>query len=379
MLFGALIAAGVAIAAGVVRAQSKMPVRNHLMRRSRQGAGTALRIVLIGGPILLVFLVLFASADAVFEDQVSRLTNFDLSSVAPHVFWLVAGAWFGGGVLWASYEGPLLTVPDVQLPEQRRLGLVEVATILGALALLFAAFVAVQLRYLFGGHEVVQASIGLTYAEYARRGFFELVTAGVLLLPLLLTADWARRRGGRGDAIFRGLAGLLVALLFVVMASALQRVAVYEQAYGLTEARLYAVAVLLWLAIVFALFARLLVLARNDEFVAGAIAAAVAVLAILTIIGPDAMIARRNIDRVATHPFDATHAARLSADAVPILVQDLHALSPADACTVARGLLDRWGAGSGDALRAWNWSRAEASRTVIAASSDLARACEARS
>ena len=86
MLFGALIAAGVAIAAGVVRAQSKMPVRNHLMRRSRQGAGTALRIVLIGGPILLVFLVLFASADAVFEDQVSRLTNFDLSSVAPHVW-----------------------------------------------------------------------------------------------------------------------------------------------------------------------------------------------------------------------------------------------------------------------------------------------------
>src|SRR4029079_10154349 len=136
--------------------------------------------------------------------------------------------------------------------------------------------------------------IGLTYAEYAHRGFFELVIAAVLLLPLLLVADWARRPGGRADAVYRVLAGVLVALLFVVMASALQRMRVYEQAYGLTELRLYVVAFLLGLSTVFALFLGTLVRARNDWFIAGSVAAAAAVLAALTAMGPDAVIAGRN-------------------------------------------------------------------------------------
>ena len=376
---GALLAAAVAIAAGVYRVQSSVELRSRVLRRSKEGAGTTVRIVVIGVPILLVFALLFASADAVFEDRLMWLARFNLSPVVPHLFWFTAGAWFAGGVTWAAFEGRLFAIPEPRLSDARRLKPTEVAIILGSLAALFAAFVAVQLRYLFGGHELVQHTTGLTYAEYARRGFFELAAAAVLLLPLLLVADWARRHGGRADAVYRLLAGLLVAMLFVVMASALQRMRVYEQAYGLTELRLYVVAFLLWLAAVFALFLRTLVLARNDWFVAGSIAAAAAVLAMLAAIGPDALIARRNIDRAsATHPFDAHHAARLGPDAAPVLVRHLDALSPNDACIVARALLDRWGDGSGDDLRSWNWSRSAAARAVERESFELERACDAR-
>ena len=54
----------------------------------------------------------------------------------------------------------------------------------------FLAFVVIQVRYLFGGAGRVAATAGLTYAEYARRGFFELVTVNTPLAPLLLTAHW---------------------------------------------------------------------------------------------------------------------------------------------------------------------------------------------
>ncbi|MPZ99268.1 MAG: DUF4173 domain-containing protein [Dehalococcoidia bacterium] len=376
---GALVAAGIVMAAGVHRVQSSLELRNRVLRRSKEGAGATVRIVVLAVPVLLVFALLFASADAVFEDQITSLARFDLSPVASHLFWLGAGAWFAGGAIWAGFEGRLLAIPEPQLPDGRRLKPVEVGTILGSLAVLFAAFVAVQLRYLFGGHDVVQQTIDLTYAEYARRGFFELAAAATLLLPLLLIADWARRRGSRADAVYRLLAGLLVALLFVVMASALQRMSVYEEAYGLTEPRLYVVAFLVWLAAVFALFLRTLLVARNDWFVAGSVAAAAAVLAVLAAIGPDALIARRNIDRDSIeHPFDAHHAAQLGADATPTLVRNLGVLAPDDACIVARALLDRWGGGSGDDLRSWNWSRSAAARAVERESIDLERACDAR-
>lgn len=379
MLVGALLAAAIAIAAGFHRVQSNLDLRNRLLRRSSEGVGTLVRIVVIAAPILLVFAVLFASADGVFEDRLTSLAGLDLSPVVPHVFWLGAGAWFAGGVIWASVEGRLITVPEPQLTEARRLKSAEVAIILGSLAALFAAFVAVQLRYLFGGHDLVQETTGLTYAEYARRGFFELAAAAVLLLPLLLVADWARRHGPRPDLIYRVLAGLLVALLFVVMVSALERMRVYEQAYGLTEPRLYVVAVLLGLAVVFALFMRALLVARNDWFVAGSITAAAAILAVLVAIGPDAIIAHRNIDRASVeHPFDADHAARLSADAAPVLVRRLDALSPRDASTVACAVLDEWGSGSGDGLRSWNWGRAAAAHAVEREVVELERTCEVR-
>ena len=56
----------------------------------------------------------------------------------------------------------------VRCPEFLSLGIVEVGTVLGLLGLLFLAFVAVQVRYLFGGAERVVSTAGMTYAEYAR-------------------------------------------------------------------------------------------------------------------------------------------------------------------------------------------------------------------
>src|SRR5690606_28461555 len=109
--------------------------------------------------------------------------------------------------------------------------------------LLFLFFVLVQFRYLFGGAGMIEVTPGLTYAEYARRGFFELVAASALVLPLLLVGDWLfDHRGPRDGWIFRALSLLLILLVLVVMASAFHRMRLYLGAYGMTEPRLYATA-----------------------------------------------------------------------------------------------------------------------------------------
>src|SRR5205823_2404020 len=172
-----------------------------------------------------------------------------------HIFLFTAIAWAAGGLLRdlvAEREERRLLSPTAVTRAAPRvsLGATELCVALAALDLLFLAFVLVQLRYLFGGPHLVQVRAHLTYAQYARHGFFELVAVSLLVLPLLLAVDAA----GRRTKALRLLSAALLALTFVVMASALQRMRLYERVYGLTELRVYTTGVILWLAVVFAWF-----------------------------------------------------------------------------------------------------------------------------
>jgi hypothetical protein len=332
------------------------------------------RAVLVSTILILVFGGLFVAADAVVEAEVSRLANINLSRVGQHLLVVTAAAWLAAGAFWGFVAVEPKPAASLELGASWRIRAAENAIILGSLTLIFALFVIVQVRYLFGGEDVVLTSIDLTYAEYARRGFFELVVVAALLLPVLLTLDWARVRTRLTTHIFRGLTALLVVLLFAVMASALQRLRIYEQAFGLTETRLYAATALLWLGTVFAWFLWTITKAQRESLAIGILATAVVALMTLNVLNPDGFIATTNTARLSSgKTFDAEYALSLSADAVPTLVENLNRLPPDDACVVAKGLLNRWS--NKDGFRSWNLGRERAVETVRAHRQELDAAC----
>jgi hypothetical protein len=253
------------------------------------------------------------------------------------VFW----SWLAAGVLRVLCRSDGIVV----VPGRRgTLGLLEVGIVLAVVDLLFLAFVAVQFRYLFGGDEQVQAIAGMSYAEYARRGFFELVTVAALSLPLLLLADWSldQRDPARGRA-FRCLALLMLVLLDVMLASALYRMRLYTVQFGLTELRFYTSAFMGWLVLVFGWFAATVLRGRRERFGTGALLAGWLVLAALNLANPDGIIVGVNLDRAEQgRPFDVAYAETLSADAVPALHRGLPRLVTADACTAAWRLGEHW-------------------------------------
>jgi Domain of unknown function (DUF4173) len=252
------------------------------------------------------------------------------------------------------------------------LGAVEVGVVLGLLNVLFACFVVVQFRYFFGGAARVMSITELTYAEYARRGFFELTWVAGLVLPLLLITHallQRRERPAAAERIFRPLAGTQVALLFVIMASAVARMRLYQSEYGLTELRLYTTAFMLWLGLVFVWFAwTVLVRSARQRFACGALVAAFLTIGLLHLLNPDAYIVRANTAHArAGRAFDAVYAASLSADAVPALISALPSLSRDERCLVTRELSQSWTRSVFDEdWRAWNLARARAWRTVAA-------------
>jgi len=319
--------------------------------RARSEKVTAVaRGLALGVPLLVVFGGLFVAADAVFQHLVSSAIPTVDASLVERTLLVAVWAWLAGGLLRDLLASREWAAPAVA---RRRLGVLEISVALAFLDLLFLAFVVVQFRYLFGGSALVQSEAHLTYAEYARHGFFELVAVTGLTLPVLLLADWAL--GPESRRAFRWLAALLLALLGVVIASALERMRLYMQEYGLTELRLYATGVILWLAVVSAWFAVTVLQGRRHAFAVGALVAGFAATLTLNVISPDALIARTNVTRPAV---DVSYLAGLSDDAVPALVARISSLPAAQRTELARNLLRR-DATSGD-WRSWNVSRGRA-------------------
>src|SRR5262249_52632232 len=147
---------------------------------------------------LLIFGGLFVAADAVFAHLVTHTVNLDAETLLSHIFLMAACAWLVGGYLRGTLLREQPAKEEEDRPQTFALGNVELGVALGLLDALFLGFVLVQLRYFFGGSALVQETTGLTYAQYARRGFFELVTVAALVLPLLLFAHWLLRREDKG-------------------------------------------------------------------------------------------------------------------------------------------------------------------------------------
>jgi hypothetical protein len=307
------------------------------------------RGLVLAAPLLLLFGALFVAADSVFQDYVSSAVP-NPGELVVHVALIALFAWVSAGLLREYLSSP--EPVDAEVRPWFRLGATELTVALGLLDLLFLAFVLVQLRYLFGGASLVEARTHLTYAEYARHGFFELVTVAALVLPLLLLADWARRRDAlRHDRLFKVLAGVLILLLFVVMASALQRMRLYQREYGLTELRVYTTGFMLWLAVVFVWAGVTVLRGRREFFYVGALVSGFAAILAVNVVNPDALIARTNLNRP---NLDLAYLMRLSDDATPTLVNALPSLDPASRRLLYEELASRQ---KSEDWRNWNWSR----------------------
>jgi hypothetical protein len=320
------------------------------------GRGIALAI-----PPVVLFGALLASADPIFNSFYSRLFRLDLEAVALHgviigcVAWAVAG-FLRDLVIPGNYQpGGMPAVKGSRMP------FTESMLILGSVTLVFLLFVAIQLRTLFGGDAFVLAETGLTYAEYARQGFFHMAWAAALVLPFLLFLEWiGRREGIREHRSFRALATLLLGLLGLVLLSAVHRMRIYQASYGLTELRVYTVAFMAWLGPVLAWFGLTVLAGRRERFIPGVLSLGLLAIVALHLINPDQLIARVNLERAARGlRFDVRHAISLSDDAGPVLARAMTSLAPADQCV----LLHRMQRSPGD-WRSWNLSRWRMRRVV---------------
>ncbi len=288
-------------------------------RASGSRSGPVLRAAGVTALLLVVFGALFAGADAAFAGLLGDLMPDASVGEGPWRLLLFVLGVVGALAAAHTAAAPVRWDRLVVGPGRER-GRVEWALPLIVLNLLFAAFNVVQLAVLFGGYDAVLEKTDLSYAAYARQGFWQLLLATLLtLVVIVLALRWAPRDGAGDRNLVRGVLGTLCALTLVVVASAVRRMDMYVDAYGLTRLRVSVMAVELWLGLVIVLIMAAGLWGARWLPRAVAASAAAGVLA-FGLLSPDGLIAERNVQRYEdTGKFDLEYAQGLSADAAPAI------------------------------------------------------------
>lgn len=281
------------------------------------------RGLLLALPFLLVFTCLLASADPVFAKTLQQMFTLDqIPEYIIRVLFIAFLTYAFVGIFLHAFQRKL---DSQSLYADRQvvpsfLGPIEASIVFLSVIALFGFFLVIQFQYFFGGQTNIHLD-GFTYAEYAVRGFWELIAVAVISLLMFLGLHAVTRRSGVWEGrTFSGLAVSLMLLVQVILYSAVARLNLYEEAYGFSRIRTYAHVFLVWVGILF-LAVILLEVVRRTRFGALAVLLSVVGFAVsLNLLNVDDFIVRRNVLRAGQDAdVDAAYLGSLSTDAIPAM------------------------------------------------------------
>ena len=309
------------------RTQKKPPAgeKNRTWRRIRPFfIGLVIAI-----PLLLIFGALLASADLIFREQLSSFFDLfkieNLAELLFRTFYIITLGYFMTGAyvhtLVRSAKEKDIT-PDKPLV-QPFLGHLEAFIVLGLVNLLFLSFIIIQFRYFFAGQANISIE-GFTYAEYARRGFFELIIVAVLSLGVFYLMSAFTKRSTRATRrTFSALGILLMLQVGCMLVSAFQRLSLYEAAYGFTTLRAMTYIFMIWLGVLIIAVALMEVFNQFKRLALVLLIIFFGFTLTLNLFNLDRFITQRNIAHAqAGNPLDASYLVHnLSVDSVPALFE----------------------------------------------------------
>lgn len=273
-------------------------------------------------PAAAVLLWLFMRADIIFRDAVQRFLQALHISLGRLAADFLCGLPLG--IFLAACLLGLRGREAEEISEKPRkffVGGMITGTILSVIALLAAVFSGFRLAYLFDGGRGFRRA-AMSYAEYARTGFFELCQASALIFILAFFALMLTRRkaGGHVSRYIRALVILLSVCDFILLASACKQMIVYVDVFGLSIRRLLT----LWLMLVIgACLVLLIVRCVRERFrlLRGIGIAVIAGVCALGLVNVERTVARVNVDRALSgdRRLDYTYFYSVSYTALPEL------------------------------------------------------------
>lgn len=274
-----------------------------LRRGGKQTTRSVLLGIVIAVPLLWIVVSLLASADAAFGALIERI--FGVWSVSKTVRTVIRAVFYTliPALVFYSALAAQTERSDFPAKEKRRASALVAITFTGALAVVYAVFCGIQIAVLFAG-DVSALPEGMTYAEYAREGFFQLLLVSGINVVLIITAQ---RRFVSSKAL-RALLVFLTVCTYLMEASSAMRMMLYVNAYGLTYLRL----LVLWFLSLLALIlgaAVYTVFHENFRLFRFTLIVCMALWLVFAFARPDAIAARYNL---AKHGLDDTTEAEIA-------------------------------------------------------------------
>lgn len=273
--------------------------------------------IAIALPIFLILLFLLTQADPIFQ----KFTGDLLQNLGERV--ISSAIIFGGLFILALTRVKEKFFPaEEKISEVKRDKPIELIVIVSSIAFLFAAFIIVQFQYLFSGlgeRELAQVGIAsLTYSEYVRKGFAELLVVSTISISVLLYClRYLHKLISNQKMVLQILAGLMAIETGLILMSAGQRDILYAMEHGLTRARIFGFDFLFFLAMLLVLFLiNIAIKIKKQHFFTAALSIITLSLLLISLINIDGLIAREYRPTV-NKEVDFVYLTEISDDAYP--------------------------------------------------------------
>ncbi|MCY9667790.1 DUF4173 domain-containing protein [Paenibacillus alginolyticus] len=337
-------------------------------KMGKVGAG-----LLLAAPILFIVIGLLASADRVFQSWMAGIphwfngisivegivrTGFGIA-ITLYTFCYLWGILFPK-VIEVSQTPQELSEESAAVSKKFLIDPITAGTLLVCVNVVYVLFAIIQFSYLFGAANGFLPN-GVLYAEYARRGFAELVAVAIINISLLFPGlHWIRRSSHVGETIRKGLLTMLVGCTIVMLISAYGRLSLYEEAYGFTQTRLLVHGFMIFLGVLF-IIAFFRIWMERMSLSKAVITTAILAYLVMNYMNIEQRIVINNMERYErTGIIDLEYLGRLSTDVVPPL-KELQAKHPE--LVSIQATIDRIKSDSGDySWPSWNLSKYQARR-----------------
>ena len=304
-------------------------IKNHTKKKQVKVAVPALIGILFFLPLIIAVIRLLATADLAFESFISSFLNFiSIEKIMNYIWQFILGipvAFYLYGLVYGDVKGrhtDKITIESVD----RAAATIRIApkaamySALTVFNIIYLVFFAVQAAYLFSAF-YGSLPEEFTYAEYARRGFFELcAVAGINLVVVIITHLLMEKEQGEEPRALRIETIIISSFTILLIATALSKMALYINAYGLTQLRVFTSWFMILLLFIFlAINVRQI---KKYNLVKSVITGFVIMFMLLSFGNVDGLIAKYNIGRYEAgtlSEFDLSDMSDLSDAAVPYL------------------------------------------------------------
>ena len=302
-------------------------------KSSKKGSAVLLKTI-IGMAIAIIPTVLvfaFLSYDADFLKILDDIFSFDSEEVGDTIlslFFCVPLGMYGFGLYASSQKKVLqnkMTAQSCQTGLQKAKILPQLTATVAVLPIVFlyVVFFISQWKYYVSGFTGILPQ-NFSYAQYARQGFFELCSVSVINLILIVAIAFFMKRGKNGGSVVLKIVATVFCLCTLILIStAIAKLVMYIDCYGLTQKRVYAMWLMTLIGIVFLLIA-LGQFLRKMKVVALCVSVAIVMFAALSVGNVNALCARYNADRYLSgdlKTLDAKAMEELGDSAIPSLVR----------------------------------------------------------
>lgn len=253
-------------------------------------------------PTMIIFALL--SYDKGFSEIIEKIFNFEDFDLIKHIFKLFLALPLGAyayGIYISSVDKKCENVltPDSckkSMVSMRFAPSVTVLAFILPILFMYVVFFISQWKYYVSGFTGVLPE-GFSYAEYAREGFFQLCSVSVINLFILIVISlFLKRKEDKPSILLKVISVIFSVSTLVLISTALAKMVMYIDCYGLTSKRVYAT----WLMIVLALVFVMIIIkqfVKKLKLIALSMAVLVLMFTALSLSGVESFIARYNVDR----------------------------------------------------------------------------------